>query len=42
MDCELPIIVIKPLVFMYSVTDSQIKDIRGCQAEELEHGIVLL
>lgn len=30
MDCEPPVLVIKPLVFIDIVTDFQIKDSRGC------------
>lgn len=42
MECESHILVIKPLVFMYTVTDLQTRDSRGCQVEELKDGIILL
>lgn len=41
MDCEIPMLVIKPLLFLYIVTASQVKDIIGWQVEEND-GIVLL
>lgn len=36
MECESHVLVIKPLIFMYIVTDSQARDSRGCQVEELK------
>lgn len=42
MERESHIVVIKPLVFMYTVTDLQSRDSRGCQVKELKDGIILL
>lgn len=41
MDCEPPVLVIKPLVFTDIVINFQIKDSKGSHAEELKDRIIL-
>lgn len=42
MERESHILVIKPLVFMYTFTDLQTRDSRECQVKELKDRIILL